>query len=231
MSLEDSLTLEQRQRLEATIQTNEVCYYCQYCFPLFDTVACSLLHNLNSRAYTKALIELGADVNKRSGLEGRTPLMIIIGVSNNKVNEASMLLEYGADVNAVTIEGHTALDCVVGKEIDDLFDLVRLQNEDSFDLVRLLAKHGARYGTQISFDRYRNTILNALYCSMTSLVVLCGLQRHHPFWLPADCLRLLFVCLIDSREPWKHNPNEILAYEPTDVSGVTPMGISRMLNL
>ena len=56
----------------------------------------------------RLLLENGADVNAKSELSGRTPLMSAAGI-DGKTEIVRLLLENGADVNAADHYGHTAL--------------------------------------------------------------------------------------------------------------------------
>lgn len=70
---------------------------------------------------TRALIELGADVNQRAGW-GRTPLMM--AAATNQPPLARMLLEAGADVNARDVNGMTALHAAASSNCADMLELL-----------------------------------------------------------------------------------------------------------
>ena len=77
----------------------------------------------------KKLVIKGADVNVREKTHSNiTPLFLAVGSGNLKI--AEMLLNFGANVNAVDDEGKTPL--------------MRLDDDANTELVRLLIKHGAK---------------------------------------------------------------------------------------
>ena len=89
----------------------------------------------------KKLVIKGANVNVREKKHSNiTPLFLAVGNGNLKI--AEMLLNFGADVNAVDDEGKTSL--------------MRLDEDANVELVRLLLKHGAKIN---AVDNYGNTPL------------------------------------------------------------------------
>ncbi len=89
----------------------------------------------------KKLVIKGANVNVREKKHSNiTPLFLAVGNGNLKI--AEILLNFGADVNAVDDEGKTPL--------------MRLDEDANVELVRLLLKHGAKIN---AVDNYGNTPL------------------------------------------------------------------------
>lgn len=69
----------------------------------------------------KALLEKGVSPNTFSQIGGETPLMYAIG--QNHIECVKLLLEFGADVNIKTKDGHTALDGAKNKP--DMLELIK----------------------------------------------------------------------------------------------------------
>ena len=72
-------------------------------------------------AVVQVLLERGADVNARTGHGGMTPLMF---VNNSEI--ASMLLLKGAEAQAKTTDGQTALDRAEARGQTDLAEVLRI---------------------------------------------------------------------------------------------------------
>ena len=84
----------------------------------------------------RLLLERGADVNARDDDDGFTPLHR--ASEHGALEVVCLLLEHGADVEAVNIDGKTALQ-VVGKAPFRYVDQGRCD-----EITRLLVEHGAK---------------------------------------------------------------------------------------
>jgi len=111
----------------------------------YDNANHSALHTVaaNNTQRTKQLLELGAQPNVARFLDGDTPLHRSVQTLGSDVERVKLLLEYGADVNASTGQGRTALHFAV------------LRNQ--VDITKLLLKNAARIDIE---DRYGKTPLD-----------------------------------------------------------------------
>lgn len=121
-------------------------------------------YNLNYKIGA-LLIDAGADVNYRFGENGRTPLMAVVELnfdtSNNLKNEedknlewVKLLLNAGADVNAVSNDGYTPLLLAMNfniKEVEgddgEIRSLIGYNNDA--EVARLLLEAGADVNAEI----------------------------------------------------------------------------------
>jgi ankyrin repeat protein len=106
-----------------------------YGTPLFAATLRSLQH------IVAILLQLGCDPNARSTKVKNTPLHALgINISPKSLDIAKMLLSYGADINAINLNGMTPLDYVRTSYLR-----IRFKTE----LEEFLISKGAVYGKDI----------------------------------------------------------------------------------
>jgi ankyrin repeat protein len=105
----------------------------------------------------QALVESGVDVNKTSPVDKSTAL--VVAISNGHYDVAKYLVEHGADANAETIDGLTALYATVESKwapvawtptASTSASGITQQQTHYLDLMKLLLQHGANPNAKIN---------------------------------------------------------------------------------